>query len=228
MPRGCRACGLVLPPKTSVRKNCMGGLSPPRNSPGHGATSPMESEQQPPRQMKHLRYGSFPALLCRFGNSGGLSFFAGRLEVDINLSQASHVSMAKLEPRRGGVARAWIAALLAWLLACQGFGAFASSHSHWGQSIAGQTVSQAGQDCGATPARMPSAPCHHDHCECCILCASGHANGPALIGVIVSAIALFSAPPITVAAAWRFSRAENKPPSGWTSSWSQRAPPRFS
>ena len=167
-------------------------------------------------------------MLCRLSNSGGLSRFTSHLEVDINPDQGSHVNMAKFEPRRGGLARALVAGLLAWLLAFQGFGAFAFPYKPWSQPIAGQTLSQGSPNCGATSGSEPSAPCHHDHCDCCILCGSGHADWPALIGVIVSAVALFLLPLVISATSWRIFRTENKPPSGWTSAWSQRAPPRFS
>jgi hypothetical protein len=45
--------------------------------------------------------------------------------------------------------------------------------------------------------------------------------------VISVAFAAFPAPRIADAAAWRLPGGKDKPPSGWTSSWSQRAPPRF-
>ena len=136
--------------------------------------------------------------------------------------------MPQFEPGLGGLSRAVIAGVIAWLLAFQGFGAFASLHGHWAQQTAGQTDAQErGSNCGAAPSSAPSVPCHHGHCECCIVCASGHIGWLTRTGSIVSAV-VFSLPRVGgIPTEGPFSRVATKPTSGWTSSWSQRAPPHF-
>jgi hypothetical protein len=122
-----------------------------------------------------------------------------------------------------------IAGVLAWLLALQGFAFAAPSHASYANvGAAGeQAVSSGGDYCGA-PGGQPQAPCQDDHCQCCILCSSNAASGLTWIGVIESTDVVFPETSVKRPVAWRFPGAESKPPAGWTSAWSQRAPPRFS
>jgi len=136
--------------------------------------------------------------------------------------------MAKLAPGRGSLARALIAGAFAWLLALQGFAAATSPHKNFPQRADGQAAFQSGEYCGARDGGGPSAPYHHDRCECCILCAWNHfAGGLAALAAIFFTIATFSLKGIKIAIARRFLD-DSKPPASWTSSWSQRAPPLFS
>ncbi len=124
-----------------------------------------------------------------------------------------------------------IAGILAWLLVLQGFAFTATSYVRFAQ--AGQGLGQAifpgSENCGTPRGGDPSEPCPHDHCECCILCASSYdAGGLAWVAAIPLTGAVFTAPRIKGEIAWQLAGGENKPPTGWTSSWSQRAPPRIS
>ena len=123
-----------------------------------------------------------------------------------------------------------IAGLVAWLLALQGFAFAASSNGTFGRISPGatQTVSPGDDTCRAPRGGDPYSPCQHDHCQCCILCSSSDAGGLAWAAAIALTVVVLPPLRTTGAIAWRLPRSENKPPSGWTSSWSQRAPPRFS
>jgi hypothetical protein len=137
--------------------------------------------------------------------------------------------MVRVSPRQISMARAVVAVLFAWLLALQNFAAAASSHRLLAQTAAGQTHFQISENCGAPRGENPSAPCRHDHCECCILCTSTHGSGGlAALAPILSSLAILPLQRVKTASVWHLSGADSKRPSGWTSSWSQRAPPRFS
>ncbi|MGO9236431.1 MAG: hypothetical protein ACLP4V_21030 [Methylocella sp.] len=126
--------------------------------------------------------------------------------------------------------RAVIAGVLAWLLALQGFVFASSPHGRFApiSAEAGQAISLGDDYCGAPGGGEPHAPGQYDHCQCCIVCSSNDACGLAWVTAIPLTDAVFPAPRTSGAIARRFSGDGNKPPSGWTSSWSQRAPPRFS
>ncbi len=136
--------------------------------------------------------------------------------------------MVKLTPGRWSLTRAVIAGILAWLLAFQGFAFAASPQKHFtpAGAGAGHVVSSGGDYCG-TP-RGPQAPCQYDHCQCCITRAPNDVGGLAWMTAILLSAAVFSPPRTTGVIAWHVPGSENKPPTGWTSSWSQRAPPHFS
>jgi hypothetical protein len=137
--------------------------------------------------------------------------------------------MAKLGPWRRSTTRAAIAGVLAWLLAIQGFAFAASPHAGFVNVGAGaeQAISPDGEYCGAPKGGDQHSPGQFDHCQCCISRSSTDAGGIAWIAAIAIIGAVFPAPAAASAIAWRFPGDGDKPPSGWTSSWSQRAPPRF-
>ncbi len=139
--------------------------------------------------------------------------------------------MAKLPPERRSFTRAVIAGVLAWLLALQGFAFAASPHGSFAPPIgtgAAQALSPGGEYCGVPRGGDPHVPGQYDHCQCCIVCSSSDAGGLAWVTAMPLAGAVFLAPRTTGAIAWRVPGGGNKPPAGWTSSWSQRAPPRMS
>ncbi len=138
--------------------------------------------------------------------------------------------MVTLAPERLSLTRALIAGILAWLLAFQGFAVAASPQKHFIPAGAGaeHTISPGGDYCGMPRGGGPQAPCHYDHCQCCLTRAPIDACGLGWITAILLDAAVFSPPHTTGTIAWHVPGSENKPPSGWTSSWSQRAPPRFS
>lgn len=128
--------------------------------------------------------------------------------------------MAKLAPMSGRVARALIAGLLAWVLAIQGLTAAASPHA--GAMPAGLDL------CAPDTNGEQHPPGHHDPCPCCILCPSCHLGGLAWMPVIPPTSAGFPLPRTAGISSRRLLATEPAPPPGWTSSWSQRAPPHFS
>jgi hypothetical protein len=136
--------------------------------------------------------------------------------------------MVKLAQERWSLTRAVIAGILAWLLAFQGFAFAASPQKHFTLADAGaeHTISPGGDYCG-TSGGGPHAPCQFDHCQCCIARAPIDVGGLAWMTAILLSATIFSSPRTTSAIAWQVPGSENKPPAGWTSSWSQRAPPRF-
>lgn len=168
--------------------------------------------------------------LCRFGNSRGILHTPRFVSIDLDHGRAFLSGMAKLGPWRRSTTRAIIVGVLAWLLALQGFAIATSPHSGFANVGVGaeQAISPAGEYCGAPGSGQPQTPCQDDHCQCCILCSSNAASGLAWIAQTGLTGAVFPATSIKRAAAWRFPGAESKPPAGWTSAWSQRAPPRFS
>jgi hypothetical protein len=148
--------------------------------------------------------------------------------IDLPYSVPCHCRMARLGPRRGTFARAWFAGLLAWLLAFQGLVA-ALPQEHATQPAAGHALMLKRENCGAPRSHDPAAPCHHLPCACCMLCFSGHGEGElALFAVPAIIFTAFSFKGTAPAIAWRLASTLAKPPSGFISSWSQRAPPRFS
>jgi len=138
--------------------------------------------------------------------------------------------MVKLAPERWSLPRAVIAGILAWLLAFQGFAFAASPQEHFTPvgAGAGHVISAGGDYCGTPSGGRPQAPCQYDHCQCCIARAPIDAGGLAWMTAILWDAAVFSPPHTRGTIAWHVPGSENKPPAGWTSSWSQRAPPRFS
>jgi len=123
-----------------------------------------------------------------------------------------------------------IAGILAWLLAFQGFAFAASPQKHFmpAGAGAGHAISASGDFCGTPRGDGPQAPCHYDHCQCCIARPSVDAGELGWMTAILLSAAVFPPPRTTAVIAWHVPGGENKPPSGWTSSWSQRAPPRLS
>jgi hypothetical protein len=138
--------------------------------------------------------------------------------------------MVKLAPERWSLTRAVIAGILAWLLAFQGFAVAASPQKYFAPvgAGAGHTVTSGDDYCGTPRDRSPQAPCQYDHCQCCIARAPNDVGGLACMTAILLSVAVFSCPRTAGVIAWHVPGSENKPPAGWTSSWSQRAPPRFS
>lgn len=71
-----------------------------------------------------------------------------------------------------------------------------------------------------------SAPAHHVHGEHCLICAAAEIVQP-VRAIAFIALAVHAAP-ARAPLAWRLRDESPPPPSGWTSSWSSRAPPSFS
>ena len=138
--------------------------------------------------------------------------------------------MAKLGTRQGIFARTWLAGCLAWLLALQGLvTALPLPQEHPSQTATGHALTLKGEDCGASHSPDPAVPCHHLPCACCILCLIGHGEGTLVVFAVLAFIfAAFPFRETATAIAWYLISTGAKPPPGWISSWSQRAPPLFS
>ncbi|HTV33088.1 MAG TPA: hypothetical protein VME69_08290 [Methylocella sp.] len=134
--------------------------------------------------------------------------------------------MAKLGLRQRSFARAWLAGLLALFLALQGLAA-ALPQEHFSYRVAGhQDLTVENENCGAPHSHDPREPYHHLPCACCILCVSGHGEGGLEIFAVLAFIfTAFSFSRTKAAVAWFLTPSLINPPPGWTSSWSQRAPP---
>ncbi|HXW71109.1 MAG TPA: hypothetical protein VEK34_06690 [Methylocella sp.] len=138
--------------------------------------------------------------------------------------------MVKLMQERGSLTRAMIAIILAWLLAFQGFAFAASPQKPFTPvgSGAGHAVSSGDDYCGTPRGGGSPAPCRDDHCQCCITRAPMDGGEVGGIAAILPDAAFVSPRRTTGVISSHIPSSETKPPAGWTSSWSQRAPPRFS
>ncbi|MBU3887105.1 hypothetical protein FM996_05250 [Methylosinus sporium] len=127
--------------------------------------------------------------------------------------------------------RAIIARVLACVFVLQGV-AFAVSPAHERGDLGGAepgAVATVGYEyCGASPHGDHKAPAHSVHSQCCILCPSSAHDGLSRFAAVLFDIIVF--PPLRTAAAidWRAFVDPVAPPTGWTSSWSSRAPPSIS
>jgi len=138
--------------------------------------------------------------------------------------------MVKLMQERGRLIRAMIAIILAWLLAFQGFAFAASPQKPFtpAGTGAGHAVSLGDDYCGTPRGGGPPAPCQYDHCQCCITRAPIDGSGLGGTAALLLDAAFISPRRTTGVISSLIPGSETKPPAGWTSSWSQRAPPRFS
>lgn len=131
--------------------------------------------------------------------------------------------MVEFLPKPKILARTLIAGVLAWVLAIQGLAA----SQHLGADVSANSPVDIAL-CSTDSSSEQHAPGRHDSCPCCILCPlcqlGGLAFMPAIeakgtdlailhLGGVISHYAIFS---------------ESIPPPGWTSAWSQRAPPQLS
>ena len=150
--------------------------------------------------------------------------------LNLNGQQRFGYRMVKLAPERWNLTRAVIACILAWLLAFQGFAFAASPGKHFTPAAAGagHAISAGGDYCGTAGGRGPQAPCQYDHCQCCITRAPIDGSGLGGTAALLLDAAFISPRRTTGVISSLIPGSETKPPAGWTSSWSQRAPPRFS
>ncbi|WP_400770653.1 hypothetical protein [Methylosinus sporium] len=123
-----------------------------------------------------------------------------------------------------GIARVLIVGLLAWALVLPGMAAAALAHSVERGIVAADASHCAVPD-GADDRRHPPGP--HVSCSCCIPCRSGQIDGSAGFLSVIPKGADLSHPPADIAPGVVFQSVETSSPAGWTSSWSQRAPPRI-
>ena len=223
----CSSMQNVAPPPGGVSTE----LAPPyiaTNSPSRATLrSGLPSAAYPPYSRKLMGRLSRSSVLIRQQSRN----FALVPECRLNLDgqQRSHSRMVTLAPERLSLTRAVIAGILAWLLAFQGFAFAASPQKHFAPAGVGaeHAISPDGNYCGMPHGGGPSAPCQYDHC-CCIARSPIDTGGLAWMTAILWDAAVFSSPRTTGTIAWHVPGSENRPPAGWTSSWSQRAPPRFS
>lgn len=142
--------------------------------------------------------------------------------LDLAWADGSLGIMAKLAPRPRSVARVLIAGVLAWALAIQGLAAAAAPHT----GFADAGAFSAGVDlCATETDGEKHSPGHHDPCACCILCPSCYFGGLAWMPFIPpKGVDL---PQADLDGSFRHFVlfTETVRPPGWTSSWSQRAPP---
>lgn len=130
--------------------------------------------------------------------------------------------------RQASFARPALVRILAILVVLQGFAALFPSHAHIGRggevTIA---LSPTEALCASDAQGDHHSPGHmHDGAQCCILCEARNQSE--------TAVAVFALIVVSIARTPSFSTAAYvvdthvKPPAGWASAWSSRAPPFFS
>jgi hypothetical protein len=124
-------------------------------------------------------------------------------------------------PRR--VARALIAGLLAWALVMQGVAAASPASV----SSLDAVVTDVGH-CTDGDSERRQSPGRHISCSCCIPCRSSQLGDIAWVPAALPSSAALWFPTAAPIHADLFLILETPAPSGWISSWSQRAPPRLS
>ncbi len=122
--------------------------------------------------------------------------------------------------------RTILAIAVACVFVLQGL-AFASP-MHLNEMHGGVGLEAAGIQCAAGSQGGDSAPARHEHHQCCILSSLHDHDGLLRFVAIASDIVDFSAAQIVSAIDWGFLNDPDGRPTGWTSSWSSRAPPSFS
>lgn len=95
---------------------------------------------------------------------------------------------------------------------------------HVGVADAGALSTSAGL-CAADSDSEKHPPGRHDPCSCCILCPSCHLGDLSGTTMIPPKGVDVPLPGIDIAIPRRLLGTETARPPGWTSSWSQRAPP---
>jgi hypothetical protein len=136
--------------------------------------------------------------------------------------------MDKPAPWPKGIARALIAGLLAWALVMQGVAAAASARggAAFDIGLMSADVERCAADGGGD--ERGHSPSRHVPCSsCCIPCRSGLLGDLAGLPLALpSSVSLFF-PAADVSRAASVVIVETTSPPGWTSSWSQRAPPHI-
>jgi hypothetical protein len=118
--------------------------------------------------------------------------------------------------------------VLAVLVILQGFAAVCSSHAHSPRAGEGAlALFSTGPNCVPDAQDDHHSPVHeHDEAQCCVLCGARDLDGTPLAAVALVVASL--EPPPALWTGTRLVDAHMKPPAGWASSWSSRAPPFFS
>jgi hypothetical protein len=123
-----------------------------------------------------------------------------------------------------GIARVVIVGLLAWALLLPGMAAAALAHSAEHGLVAADAGHCAAPDRAGDHRHSSGL---HFSCSCCIPCRSGQIDGSAGFLSVIPNGADFSFPAAEIAPGDVFPIVGTSWPAGWTSSWSQRAPPRI-
>jgi hypothetical protein len=132
--------------------------------------------------------------------------------------------MEKLAPATRRVARLMIAGLLAWALALLGFVSVSPARPRATPVAVGADF----QLCGDEGGERHDSPERHALCSCCIPGRSGQPDDDAELAAELPKRLALSIPVADRLPAERVPVLEAVSPPGWTSSWSQRAPPRRS
>lgn len=135
--------------------------------------------------------------------------------------------MDKFVPWPKGIARALIAGLLAWALTVQGLASVTSTHSSLiGVGLgSGEFEHCAAGGSGDDHRRSPE---DHIPCSCCMPCRSGQLGDLVEMALLVLQTMRLYFPVTETRRAELLRIIVVLSSSGWTSSWSQRAPPLFS
>lgn len=161
--------------------------------------------------------------MCWFGHSSEHSPCVRRVVLDSAHTRGSLGRMAELLPEPRKLARALLAGLFAWVLAIQGLAA--------AQNLAAVAPGLSPTDialCSTDNNGEEHTPDRHAPCTCCILCPScHHLGGMAWMPAFPPKGLDFHFPRIAGTLSRRVVASEILLLPGWTSSWSQRAPPRL-
>jgi hypothetical protein len=133
-------------------------------------------------------------------------------------------------PRMALSARSIVAGVLALLIVLQGLagiGASLARSTHFGGK-ASFVVSLLGATCVVSAHGDKIPPAHEGkHSQCCILCGARDFDG-GLLPFITQTIEAIPPLRAQVSIEEHFADTPSRPPTGWESSWSSRAPPSFS
>jgi hypothetical protein len=121
-----------------------------------------------------------------------------------------------------GNTRVLIVGLLAWTLVLHGMGAATLSHAV-DLGVGSADFGHCAAPDGADDHRRSPGP--HFSCSCCIPCRAGQIDGPTGVLSLIPKGADLSFPALAIAPVGVSPIVEISSPPGWTSSWSQRAPP---
>jgi hypothetical protein len=121
------------------------------------------------------------------------------------------------------------ASVLAAFLILQGLAAVCSSLAYSARAGEGAVVfSPPGANCVLDAQDDHHSPVHeHSDAQCCVLCGARDFNEAAIVAVALIVASLEPPQPSSSTDAYS-AEAPLKPPAGWASSWSSRAPPFFS
>lgn len=139
-------------------------------------------------------------------------------------------AMAKLWPGLRRMARAPVTHGIVALFLLQTLAFVFSSNGRvvFAGADAGSSIAMAGEICQSMArgdGEPPARPTHHHHCTLCSAGGDGQAEN---VAAFLARVILVLAPRSDAAPAWPLRNDAASFPTGWTSSWSSRAPPPLS